>query len=416
MQLLFYNIFLLLYRLGVRIAALFGEKPKLWLRGRRGLLDKIATDLQGKNEKRIWIHCSSLGEFEQGWPLIESIKQEYPYYKIVLTFFSPSGYEIRKNYAEADYVYYLPMDSHRNARRFIEMVNPALAVFVKYEFWYYYLSQLKKATVPTILVSAAFRKGQIFFKPHGGLFRKMLRCFDYLFVQDDESKNLLETIGLKDNVIVAGDTRYDRVLAIAASVKSFPLIEKFKEKDKLIIAGSTWSEDEDLLRHALPSLPEDWKLIIAPHEIDEAHIEHLQNMFAGHSVLYSELSEEPAGYQVLIIDNIGMLSSLYSYGEIAYVGGGFQKGGIHNVLEPAVFGLPVFFGPVYDKFVEAKALVSRMYAFPISEKEHFNNSLGKLMEEVNRRHSIRKAIQDYIAAQTGATRRILDVVGPQWLK
>lgn len=416
MQLLFYNIFLLLYRLGVRAAALFGKKPKLWLRGRRGGLDKIAADLHGKDEKRIWVHCSSLGEFEQGRPLIESIKQEYPDYKIVLTFFSPSGYEIRKNYAEADYVYYLPMDSHRNARRFVEMVNPALAVFVKYEFWYYYLSQLKKAAVPTILVSATFRKGQTFFKPHGGLFRKMLRCFDYLFVQDEESKQLLETIGLKDNVIVAGDTRYDRVLAIAASVKPFPLIEKFKEKDKLIIAGSTWPEDEDLLKHALPSLPEDWKLVIAPHEIDEPHIEHLQNMFAGHSVLYSELSEEPVGYRVLIIDNIGMLSSLYSYGEIAYVGGGFQKGGIHNVLEPAVFGLPVFFGPVYDKFVEAKALVSRLHAFPISEKEHFNNLLRKLMDDDKRRHSMRKAIQDYIAAQTGATRRILDVVGPQWLK
>lgn len=416
MQLLLYNIFLLLYRIGVRVAALFGEKPKLWLRGRRGLLDKIAADLQGKDEKRIWVHCSSLGEFEQGRPLIEAIKAQYPAYKILLTFFSPSGYEIRKNYAGADYVYYLPMDSHRNARRFVEMVNPAMAVFVKYEFWYYYLAQLKKAEVPTILVSAAFRKGQSFFKPHGGLFRKMLRCFDYLFVQDDESKRLLETVGITENVIVAGDTRYDRVRTIAAGVRQFPLIDKFKEKDNLIIAGSTWQEDEDVLRHILPQLPEDWKLIIAPHEIDEPHIKSLLDMFAGHAVLYSDLSEEPAGYQVLIIDNIGMLSSLYSYGEIAYVGGGFQKGGIHNVLEPAVFGLPVFFGPVYDKFVEAKALVSRMYAFPISEKEHFNSLLGKLMDDDKRRHSMRKAIQDYIAAQTGATRRILDVVGPQWLK
>lgn len=416
MQLLLYNIFLLLYRIGVRVASLFGEKPKLWLRGRRGLLDKIAADLNSKNEKRIWVHCSSLGEFEQGRPLIEAIKEQYPTYKIVLTFFSPSGYEIRKNYAGADHVYYLPMDSHRNARRFIEMVNPAMAVFVKYEFWYYYLTQLKEAQVPTILVSAAFRKSQPFFKPQGGLFRKMLRCFDYLFVQDDESKRLLETIGLKDNVIIAGDTRYDRVSAIAASVKQFSLIEKFKEKDHLLIAGSTWPEDEELLKNALPSLPDDWKLIIAPHEIDEQHIKQLQDMFAGHSVLYSELSEEPAGYRVLIIDNIGMLSSLYSYGEIAYVGGGFQSGGIHNVLEPAVFGLPVFFGPVYDKFVEAKALVSRMYAFPISKKEHFNNLLGKLVADDNRRHSMRKAIQAYIAAQTGATRRILDVVGPQWLK
>ncbi len=416
MQLLLYNIFLLLYRLGVRVAALFSEKPKLWLRGRRGLLDKIATDLNGKNEKRIWVHCSSLGEFEQGRPLIEAIKEQYPAYKVVLTFFSPSGYEIRKNYAGADYVYYLPMDGRSNARRFVKMVTPALTVFVKYEFWYYYLTQLKEAQVPTILVSAAFRKSQPFFKPQGGLFRKMLRCFDCLFVQDDESKRLLETIGLKDNVIIAGDTRYDRVSSIAASVKQFSLIEKFKEKDHLLIAGSTWPEDEAMLKDAVNSFPENWKLIIAPHEIDEPHIKHLQDMFAGHSVLYSELSEEPAGYRVLIIDNIGMLSSLYSYGEIAYVGGGFQSGGIHNVLEPAVFGLPVYFGPVYDKFVEAKALVSRMYAFPINDKEHFNNSLQELMNDENCRHSMRKAIQAYITAQTGATRRILDVVGPQWLK
>lgn len=416
MQLLLYNIFLLLYRIGVCVASLFDEKPKLWLRGRRGLLDKIAADLQGKDEKRIWVHCSSLGEFEQGRPLIEAIREQYPSYKIVLTFFSPSGYEIRKDYAGADYVYYLPMDGRHNARRFVEIVNPVLAVFVKYEFWYHYLTQLKKAEVPTILVSAAFRKSQPFFKPQGGLFRKMLRCFDYLFVQDEESKRLLETIKLKDNVIVAGDTRYDRVSAIAASVKQFPLIEKFKEKDHLLIAGSTWPEDEAMLKEAVNSFPENWKLILAPHEIDEPHIKSLLDMFAGHAVLYSDLSEEPAGYQVLIIDNIGMLSSLYSYGEIAYVGGGFQNGGIHNVLEPAVFGLPVFFGPVYDKFVEAKALVSRMYAFPISEKEHFNSLLGKLMDDDKRRHSMRKAIQDYIAAQTGATLRILDVVGPKWLK
>lgn len=416
MQLLLYNIFLLLYRIGVRIAALFSEKPKLWLRGRIGLLDKIAADLQGKDEKRIWVHCSSLGEFEQGRPLIEAIREQYPSYKIVLTFFSPSGYEIRKDYVGADYVYYLPMDGRNNARRFVEIVNPVLAVFVKYEFWYHYLTQLKQAQVPTILVSAAFRKSQPFFKPQGGLFRKMLRCFNYLFVQDEESKRLLETIKLKDNVIVAGDTRYDRVSAIAASVKQFPLIEKFKEKDHLLIAGSTWPEDEAMLKEAVNSFPENWKLILAPHEIDEPHIKHLQDMFAGHSVLYSELSDEPAGYRVLIIDNIGMLSGLYSYGEIAYVGGGFQSGGIHNVLEPAVFGLPVYFGPVYDKFVEAKALVSRMYAFPINDKEHFNNSLQELMSDENCRHSMRKAIQAYIAAQTGATRRILDVVGPQWLK
>lgn len=415
MQLLFYNIFLLLYRTAVRVAALFGNKAKLWLQGRRGLLNKIAEDLNGKNEQRIWVHCSSLGEFEQGRPLIEAIKAQYPDYKIVLTFFSPSGYEIRKNYVGADYIYYLPMDGRSNARRFISLVNPKLAVFVKYEFWYYYLTQLKAAEVPAILVSAAFRKSQPFFKSSGSLFRKMLRCFDYLFVQDDESKRLLATIGLNDNVIVAGDTRYDRVTTIAASVKSFPLIEKFKENDKLLIAGSTWPADEDLLKQALSILPEDWKMVIAPHEVDDAHIQSLHDMFAGHSVLYSQMDKEPCGYRVLIIDNIGMLASLYSYGDIAYVGGGFNDG-IHNVLEPAVFGLPVFFGPKYDKYVEAKALVSRMYAFPITDKAHFNNSLTALLDDDARRQTMQKAIQAYIAEQTGATNRVLEVVGSQWLK
>ncbi len=407
MQLLFYNIFLLLYRIAVRIAALFGNKARLWLNGRKGLLDKIAADLQGKDEKRIWVHCSSLGEFEQGRPLIEAIRQQYPAYKIVLTFFSPSGYEVRKDYKGADYIYYLPMDSRGNARRLVSLVNPSLAIFVKYEFWYYYLAQLQQAQVPTILVSAVFRKSQIFFKPSGGLFRKMLHCFTYLFVQDDESKKLLATIGLNENVIVAGDTRYDRVIAIAASVKPFPLIEKFKEADKLIIAGSTWPADEEILKQTLPNLPDDWKLVIAPHEVDAAHIQSLHDAFAGHSVLYSQLDAEPCGYRVLIIDNIGMLSSLYSYGDIAYVGGGFNDG-IHNVLEPAVFGLPVFFGPKYDKYIEAKALVSRQYAFPISSAADFNNSLPNLTEDDTTRQTMQKAIQAYIAAQTGATERVVN--------
>jgi 3-deoxy-D-manno-octulosonic-acid transferase len=403
-------------QMGIRIAALFNPKAKLWVAGRKNILQQIEQALSGKTEKRIWIHCSSLGEFEQGRPVIETIKQDYPDYKIVLTFFSPSGYEIRKDYTYADYVFYLPIDSANNAKHFINLINPSLAIFVKYEFWYHYLNQLKTNNIPTILISATFRSSQVFFKPHGGIFRKMLQCFDYLFVQDEVSVKLLSTVGVKDNVIVSGDTRYDRVAEIASIAKKYPLVEKFKEHDKLFIAGSTWPADEKLLEACLDVLPEDWKLIIAPHEIHGAHIKDLQDRFLSNGVLYSEMAKKPAGYRVLIVDNIGMLSSLYSYGEIAYVGGGFDKGGIHNILEPAVFGLPVFMGPIYDKFIEAKAMVSRQYAFPVSNAADFNSLLQHLVEDDAHRKTLQDNIRAYVSANTGATKMILDIVAAKWLK
>ncbi len=416
MQLFLYNIFLLLFAVGIRIAALFNAKAALWLKGRKGILDKIKNDLAAKDEKRIWIHCSSLGEFEQGRPLIEAIKKQYPSYKIVLTFFSPSGYEVRKNYEGADYILYLPMDGASNARRFVELVNPALTIFVKYEFWYHYLNRLKKNNVPTVIISATFRKSQTFFQWYGGLFRKMLHCFDYLFVQDDESKRLLAAIGITNNVLVSGDTRYDRVAEISKTVKPLPLIEKFKGNGHLLIAGSTWPADERLLMEVINTLPPNWKLVIAPHEIDREHITAIDNSHASMAVLYSELEKEPVGYKVLIIDNIGMLSSLYSYGELAYIGGGFQKGGIHNVLEPAVFGLPVFFGPTYDKFIEAKALVSHQYAMPVRNAVDFNNLLQQLTQDNILRTSLQKSIRQYVSTQTGATARIMEILTAQWLK
>lgn len=403
-------------QLGIRIAALFTPKAKLWVKGRRHILQQIEDAVSGKTEKRIWMHCSSLGEFEQGRPVIEAIKKDYPGYKIVLTFFSPSGYEIRKDYEHADYVFYLPMDGAGNARRFVQLINPALAIFVKYEFWYHYLDQLKKNAIPTVLISATFRPSQVFFKPHGGIFRKMLTCFNYLFVQDDTSAKLLSTIGIKDNVIVSGDTRYDRVAEIAAAAKKYPLIEKFKEHDKLLIAGSTWPADEKLLEECLHALPDDWKLVIAPHEINGAHIKDIQDRFLTNGVLYSEMADEPAGYKVLIVDNIGMLSSLYSYGEIAYVGGGFDKGGIHNILEPAVFGLPVFLGPIYDKFIEAKAMVSHQYAFPVSNATDFNSLLQHMIEDNPHRKILQDTIRAYVSSNTGATANIMKVLASKWLK
>ena len=401
---------------GIRVAALFNPKAKLWVAGRKNSFGRIAQAVSGKQEKRIWIHCSSLGEFEQGRPVIEAIKKDYPEYKIVLTFFSPSGYEIRKDYEHADYVFYLPMDGSGTAKQFLELINPSLAIFVKYEFWYHYLNQLKRNNVPTVLISATFRRSQAFFKPHGGLFRKMLRCFDYLFVQDETSVNLLSGIGLTGNVIVSGDTRYDRVAEIASKVSRYPLVEKFQEGENLLIAGSTWPDDEKLLAGCLNALPDGWKLVIAPHEIHDAHISDIKELFLTNSVLYSELGDKPAGYKVLFVDNIGMLSSLYSYGEIAYVGGGFGKGGIHNILEPAVFGLPVFIGPIYDKFIEAKAMVSHQYAFPVSNQPDFNNLLQHMAADTNHRKVLQNTIRAYVSANTGATKTIMAIIGDKWLK
>jgi 3-deoxy-D-manno-octulosonic-acid transferase len=401
--------------LGIRIAALFNPKAKLWVNGRKNILQQIEEAVSGKNEKRIWIHCSSLGEFEQGRPVIEAIKKDYPEHKIVLTFFSPSGYEIRKDYEHADYVFYLPMDGSGNAKRFIQLINPTLAIFVKYEFWYHYLNQLKKKNIPTILISAAFRPTQVFFKPHGGLFRKILHCFDYLFVQDDMSVKLLGELGLKENVIVSGDTRYDRVAEIAKQAQTFPLIEHFKGEHKLIIAGSTWPDDEKLLRECVHTLPEGWKLVLAPHEIDNKHIEQLQNLFRNTCVLYSELTLKGHDYPVLIIDNIGMLSSLYRYGDIAYIGGGFQPGGIHNILEPAVFGLPIIFGPVYQKFVEANLMVSHQYAFPVTNISELNGWIEQLTFDSHQLPTLQNAIKSYMQQHAGATVKIMRIISAQLL-
>ena len=404
-----YNLFLLLYSAAIRIAALFNPKAKLWLKGREGLLQKIRNTL-GKDEKRVWIHCASLGEFEQGRPVIEAIRKEYPTYKIVLTFFSPSGYEVRKNYDRADYVFYLPMDGRRNAAAFIHAVQPALAVFVKYEFWYHYMNRLKQQQVPALLISAAFRPGQVFFKGYGGLFRKLLGCFNYLLVQDAASKELLSTIGFKEQVIVAGDTRYDRVAAIAEIAKELPEIAAFKADAKLIIAGSTWPEDEQILKAYLPHLPAGWKLVLAPHEIDDAHIRQVQSLFGADAVLFSQLATTTlTGKKVLIIDNIGMLSSLYRYGEIAFIGGGFNKGGIHNILEPAVFGLPVVFGPVYEKFVEAVEMVQAGYAFPVTNVQESNEVLGRLLSDEEGRKQLSTSIRQFMSDHTGATGKIMQV-------
>ena len=413
-MLILYNLFLFLYYLVIKIYALFNNKAKKWIAGRTDWQYNISKALN-PGEKRIWIHCSSMGEFEQAKPLIEAIRVEYPVYKIVVTFFSPSGYEACRNSPLADYIFYLPHDSKRNAERFISIINPTIALFVKYEFWYYYLTQLKIQRVPVLLISGAFRQGQPFFKWYGGIFREMLRCFSCYFLQDEASKNMLDTIGIHKNVLISGDTRYDRVSVIAKNVTAISAIEQFKGNHKILIAGSTWPGDENVLKDCISVFPENWKLIIVPHEIDEAHIRKVEQLF-DNNILFSALDAENTGYdkKVLIINNIGMLSRLFAYADIAFIGGGFQKGGIHNILEPAVFGVPVIFGPIFEKFVEAKQLVALEYVFPVNDAAGCKIILEKLIVNEQYRLSISNSLKTFMTEHTGATTMIMEQI--KWSK
>jgi 3-deoxy-D-manno-octulosonic-acid transferase len=415
-MLFLYNLLIRIFGAAVFISSFFKAKARHWISGRWNWRANLRLKLK-KNEQRIWIHCASLGEFEQGRNLIEELKTRYPSYKILLTFFSPSGYEIRKDYQYADYVFYLPLDTEANARDFIQLIDPSLAIFIKYEFWYHYLSTLKQKNIPTIIVSAAFREEQPFFhndfynKWVGDFFREMLQCFTMIFVQDQGSKALLGSIGVRNNVIVAGDTRYDRVLTILANRTPLSLIEAFLQGAPALIAGSTWQNDERILWESFASLPKDWKLIIAPHEIEKDRIYEIQTLF-NDSILYSELlhRDDSRNKRVLIIDNIGMLSSLYAYGKIAFVGGGYQKGGIHNILEPAVFGLPIVFGPVYQKFVEANILVHKKLCFPVDTIREAQVVLAKLSTDEANYQLIHNALFAFMQEQAGATDKILAYV------
>lgn len=351
-MLLLYNIGIQFYGLVVRIFSLFNNKASLFVKGRTDIFNNIRQQLS-PSSSYIWFHFASLGEFEQGRPLLEAIKHKHPYKKIVITFFSPSGYEIRKNYSLAEGVFYLPLDTHANARKIIELFKPEIAVFTKYEYWFHYFNTLQAQNIPIFIISGIFRPGQVFFKWYGGFNRKILGFVKHFFVQNEASLTLLKQINIT-NVSISGDTRFDRVAENAASPKQLPLIEKFCGTSKIFIAGSTWPADEQLLSGLIETNP-DWKFIIAPHEIDKPHIQEIQKLVPT-AVKYSAYATASAQSQVMIIDNIGLLSAIYSYGDIAYIGGGFGVG-IHNTLEAAAFGLPVIFGPKYDKFQEAKDLI-----------------------------------------------------------
>ncbi|KQM74646.1 3-deoxy-D-manno-octulosonic acid transferase [Pedobacter sp. Leaf216] len=401
-MLLLYIIGIRVYTLLIRIFSLFNPKAKLFINGRKNVYTQIVQKINPA-EKHVWFHFASLGEFEQGRPVLEKLKTLYPNKKIVVTFFSPSGYEIRKNYALAD-VFYLPIDTAANAKRFITSINPEMAIFTKYEFWHYYFKELKQRDIPLYVISGIFRESQAFFKWYGGFYRNILKSVTYFFVQNDESKTLLKSIGL-NHVTINGDTRFDRVYENAQSPKQLSIIESFIGNSPTLVCGSTWPEDEKILS-VLPGKYPDWKFIIAPHEVHESHIESIEKQFPVNSVRYSifSLSDQTlnAEHQTLIVNNIGMLSSLYQYGKVAYIGGGFGTG-IHNTLEAAAFGLPVIFGPKYDKFQEAKDLIALGAAKSISTADALINAFDNLAANGNAANEARK----YVADQKGATDEII---------
>jgi 3-deoxy-D-manno-octulosonic-acid transferase len=405
LHLFFYNIFLLVYNVVIRVVALWNPKARLWLRGRKGGVSGL-----GPNPKLIWMHCASLGEFEQGRPLLEMIRKQYPDTRILLTFFSPSGYEVRKNYSGADHVAYLPMDSKKAAREFLDTVQPSLVLWVKYEYWYYFLLELKKRSIPTLLVSGIFRDDQPFFKWYGRLHRYMLESFSHFFVQTTDSKALLEKIGFAKNVTVSGDTRFDRVIEIAERFTAIPLVESFCGTHPVIVAGSTWTEDEEELDH-YANTNQHIRFIIAPHEVHEEHIKQIERLFKN-TVRYSRLETagNAADKNVLIIDNVGMLSKLYKYATITYVGGGFGDDGVHNVLEAAVYGKPVVFGPEYDKYVEAEDLVDAGGGFPIENALELEQKLNSLLTDLVQYEASCAAARNYVYSKKGATESILQYV------
>jgi 3-deoxy-D-manno-octulosonic-acid transferase len=415
MAIFFYNIFLFLYQASIGIASLWNKKAKLWVNGRKDIFEELSSKLISpqarQNSKLIWFHCSSLGEFEQGRPVMENLRKHLATgeTKFLLTFFSPSGFEIRKDYKGADWVFYLPLDSEKNANRFFDIVNPSLVVFVKYDYWYYYLRECKKRNIPLLLVSGVFRQGQPFFKWYGNLHRKMLNCFTHFFVQDKESFDLLKTINI-NNITVAGDTRFDRVSEIAENFKPIEEIEKFCGRSQVLVAGSTWPDDEKMIKDATVNLP-GLKIIIAPHEIHKEHLDQLRSIFPD-AVLHSQLitqSSQPINSNTLFIDNIGMLSRLYHYATITYIGGGFDKG-IHNTLEAAVYGKPVLFGPNYKKFKEAIGLIETGGGVCVNSSTELTLQLKKLLTSKDVLESSSKNTFEFVKQNKGATENILHYI------
>ena len=401
-----YSLFIYLYNFAINFAAFFNNrKAKLWVDGRKDVFNLISNFTKTNSKPIIWVHCASLGEFEQGRPFIEYVHKNMSNYSILLTFFSPSGYEIRKNFSQADFICYLPIDTQINAKRFIQIVNPEKVVFVKYEYWFNFINQIHKKQIPLYVISAILRPNQHFFKPYGFWFLKHLKYVNLFFTQNSTTTQLLAKNNIKQ-VIQCGDTRFDRVLKIASQQVEFPIINTFvancKEKN-VIVAGSTWTEDEVFLERLLKS-NSNLKLIIVPHEIHSSNIKSIQQLFANHSVeIYSQTSEERLiDAKVLIIDTIGMLSKIYRYGKFAYIGGGFGAG-IHNILEAVAYNIPVVFGPKYLKFDEAVSLINLKGAFSFSTQEQLNNIVNQLLNDNNFYNKTCDICSAYVNENIGAT-------------
>ena len=406
-----YNILLYIYEFGIFVATFFSAKVKKMWRGERETF-KILKEKVDPEAQYAWFHAASLGEFEQGRPIIEEYRRVFPKRKILLTFFSPSGYEVRKNYDGADIVCYLPIDTPTNALRFLRAVRPVEAFFIKYEFWYNYLHILRHRGIPVYSISSIFRKEQVFFKWYGFQYRHVLRCFTHFFVQNEESKRLLGTLGI-DNVMVTGDTRFDRVMQIAKESKSIPVVREFKNGKKVFVAGSSWLPDEQIfLSYFAQHL--DWKVIIAPHVIGESHLEQIMSLLEGRKVVrYTQIEADDAvtlgEAEVLIIDCFGLLSSIYKYGDVAYVGGGFGVG-IHNLPEAAVWNLPVIFGPNHQKFQEANELKACGGGFAIEGKEDFHRVMDAFLASEEDMKRAADAAGHYVSSHSGATEKLLKLL------
>lgn len=403
-----YSLGIAAYTAAIKVAAHWNPKARLWVDGRKGIFERL-HEAVGDGKRVVWIHVSSLGEFEQGRPVIEMIHERHPEYRILLTFFSPSGYEIRKNYPAADMVFYLPADTVANARRFLDIVRPEVAIFVKYDYWLNYLAELRRREIRTYIFSSLFRPDSVFFRPWGGAFRRALQTFDTIFVQNNESKRLLAGIGF-DNVVVAGDTRFDRAAALPSQASRYPLIERFKGDKRLFIVGSSWRPDEDILIPFINNHPE-IKFIVAPHEMEEPRIERLMSECRGGAVRYSRCGEnsDVASAHLMIVDVIGILNQLYQYAEWCYIGGGFGVC-IHNTQEPATYGMPIAFGPKYHKFKEACDMIALGACRSVTTTAELEEWFAPLeADEELRLRTARKAA-DYIAANKGATNLIVKTI------
>jgi 3-deoxy-D-manno-octulosonic-acid transferase len=407
-----YNLVVLLYGLVIRIASVKDTKAQLWVSGRKNWRQTLQEKISKiTNEKKIWVHCASLGEFEQGRPLIEAIRKKYPQYKIVLTFFSPSGFEASKNYNYAEVIAYLPLDTKRNAMDFITIVKPHMAIFIKYEFWINFLNALKNSNTPSYLVSAVFKDHHPFFKWYGKIFVRSLQAFKILFVQEKHSKELLNTIGYK-NVEICGDTRFDRVLEIKEHFDPIPEIEKFKGSSKMIVGGSTWPGDEELMIEAFSKLDEpNVKLLLAPHEIKTNSIDELKARLEKNGLSYCLFTKGvDCDSKVLILNTIGLLSRAYAYADTAYVGGGFNDG-IHNILEPAVYYIPVaFFGADFHKFNEAVDLVNLQAAFNVFSAEELRQHWKKQLNEYSEKERISLVLNEYFNTNGKVTSKVMNAI------